>query len=86
LLIFTIFVIFSKQAALARDLQLLASLLENEDWEQRNDGLKKLQELAQKGAAEHPAFPSLFEKHIQKLLLHQVLEDRLVSFNFENIF
>jgi hypothetical protein len=44
----------------------------DEDWEKRHDGLKKIQELIKKGAGDITNFYPLFEKQVQKLLLHQV--------------
>jgi hypothetical protein len=62
-----------KQTILAKDLQQIGLLLEsNDDWERRNEGMKKLQDLIQKGSAEFASFSGLFEKHVQNLLIRQV--------------
>lgn len=64
----------SFQFNLPKEFQQICHGLEacDEDWEKRHDGLKKIQELIKKGAGDNANFYPLFEKQIQKLLLHQV--------------
>ncbi len=62
------------QLNLSKEFQQICHGLEasDEDWEKRHDGLKKIQELIKKGAGDIANFYPLFEKQIQKHLLHQV--------------
>jgi hypothetical protein len=64
----------SSQFNFPKEFQQISHGLEacDEDWEKRHDGLKKIQELIKKGAGDNANFYPLFEKQIQKLLLHQV--------------